>query len=172
MNGSDYSSGIQLLTLVTFSTTAQIQPKSLIQSVRGGKPGESKMIDFVIYIERNKVMLEAMRTMATRNPNPNDIPSVNHTWHAPLQTRPISVNIETKRTGEGWDTAMVQSAIWVAAQFAKLEQLVTDLDGDVETIPFLPIIVIQGHDWYFLAASRGENGETVRFFHLRSQLDC
>lgn len=150
---------MQLLTFAVFSTTAQIQPKSLIQSVHAGKPTESKMIDFAIYIDLDKVMLEAMRAMAARNPD--WVPSVNHTWHTPLQTRPISVNIETKRTGEGWDTALVQSAVWVAAQFTKLEQLIKEVDGDVKTIPFLPIIVIQGHDWYFLAASRGECGGTV-----------
>lgn len=30
-------------------------------------------------------------------------------------------------------------------QFAKLEQLVADLDGDIESIPFLPINIVQGH---------------------------
>ena len=98
--------------------------------------------------------------MAARHPDMTA--SVNHSWHTPLLTRPIGINIETKRTGDGWDTAVVQLGIWVAAQFVKLEQLIHDFDADPNQIPFLPIVVVQGHEWYFLAASRGDFGQTVR----------
>ncbi|KAI9783479.1 MAG: hypothetical protein M1816_001361 [Peltula sp. TS41687] len=157
---------ISSLTLTVSSSTAQIQPKSLIPSDHAGKPGESKMVDFAIYIEPDKVMLEAMRAMAARRPY--ETSSVNQTWHSPLLTRPIGVNIETKRSGEGWDSALVQSGIWLAAQFARLEQLVQSF-GDLDSIPFLPVIIIQGHDWHFLAASRGENGQTVKFYPAQSR---
>lgn len=155
------------LTLILSSSTAKIQPKSLILSDHAGKPGESKMVDFAMYIKPDEVMLEAMRAMAARDPN--ELPSVNQTWYPPLLTRPIGVNIVTTRSGEGWDSALLQSGIWLAAQFARLERLVGSLDGDLDTIPFLPVIVIQGHDWHFLAASRGQNGQTVRFHTSSSQ---
>ena len=100
--------------------------------------------------------------MAARHPD--ETASVNHSWHAPLRTGPISVNIVTKLTGEGWDTAVVQLGTWVAAHFTKLEHLIHDFDGDADQMPFLPLIIVQGHDWYFLAASRGKYGQTVRFF--------
>ena len=145
--------------LIVSSTTATIQPKSLVNAGHSGKPGESKMVDFAIYLEPDQAMLEAMRSLAARKPY--DVTSVNHTWHAPLITRPISVNIETKRSGEGWSAAAMQLGIWVGAQFSKLEQLVNDIGQGIQMIPFLPLIVVQGHDWYFLAASQGENGQTV-----------
>lgn len=96
--------------------------------------------------------------MAARHPD--ETASVNHSWHAPLRTGPISVNIVTKLTGEGWDTAVVQLGTWVAAHFTKLEHLIHDFDGDADQMPFLPLIIVQGHDWYFLAASRGKYGQT------------
>lgn len=117
------------------------------------------MVDFAIYLQRDEPMMKAMRALAAREPN--DAFSVNQTWHTPLLSRPIGVTIETKRTGDGWDAALLQSGTWVAAQLARLEQLVGRLEGDLDSIPFLPIIVIQGHDWHLLAASRGENGQTV-----------
>ncbi|KAI9755117.1 MAG: hypothetical protein M1815_005209 [Lichina confinis] len=139
-------------------TTAEIQPKSLISLDHTGKPGEAKTIDLAICIEPDTVAIEAMRAMAARHPDMTA--SVNHSWHTPLLTRPIGINIETKRTGDGWDTAVVQLGIWVAAQFVKLEQLIHDFDADPNQIPFLPIVVVQGHEWYFLAASRGDFGQT------------
>jgi hypothetical protein len=136
--------------------------------------GEAKVIDFAIYVKPGALELEAMRAMAARQP-PDVTPSVNHTWHDPLLTRPISVSVETKRTGEGWDTAMMQSGVWVAAHLTKLQQMVAavadddDDDGDgtePETalpLPTLPLLVAQGHNWYFLAASRDDDGQTVRW---------
>ncbi|KAI9749363.1 MAG: hypothetical protein M1815_002578 [Lichina confinis] len=103
-------------------------------------------------------MLEAMRAMAARRPY--ETASVNHTWHTPLIPRPASVSLETKRTGEGWDKAIMQSGIWAAAHIAKLGRLVADVGGDPKTIPTLPLVVVQGHDWYFPAASAGEHGRT------------
>lgn len=117
------------------------------------------MVDFAICLEPSEVELEAMRVMAARHPN--ETPTVNHTWHDPLLDRPMSVSIETKRTGEGWDTAMLQSGVWMAAQLAKLKQLIDEVDGDTSTIPVLPLLVAQGHDWYFLAAGLGHAGQTV-----------
>lgn len=119
------------------------------------------MIDFVIYVEPTKVELEAMRRIAARDPY--QTASMNHTWHSPLLPRPIVVNIETKRTREGQDLGMMQLGVWSAAQFTKLKQLVAKAkpEGDGTMIPFVPALFIQGHEWHFLAASPGEDGQTV-----------
>ena len=106
------------------------------------------------------INLQRLAAMAARYPY--ETASVNHTFYTPLLIRPVSVSIETKQTGEGWHMAMLQSGVWVAAQFAKLERLVIDIGGGgVGAIPFLPLVVVQGHDWFFLAASRGVLGQTV-----------
>lgn len=82
------------------------------------------------------------------------------------------MSIETKLTGQNWDQAMLQVGIWAAAQFTKLEQLVTETneisgkDEVVRELPFLPLIIIQGHDWNFLAAIRDPGKQTVRLVLL------
>jgi len=88
-------------------------------------------------------MMNAMRAIAAHHPL--DTASVNHTYHAPLRTKPVSVNIETKLTGQHWNSAVVQLGIWMAARFKKLGQIVAEANGDLASLPFLPAIVIQGH---------------------------
>lgn len=70
------------------------------------------------------------------------------------------MSIETKLTGRDWDSAKIQMSIWVTAQLNKLELLVAQDGGGLPGLPFLPLIVIQGHEWYFLAATRSKR-ETV-----------
>lgn len=162
----------RLLSGFALSTTARIEPKSLIPKGHAGRRVESKMVDFAIYTEPDEAMIEAMRLIAARDPYVTT--SLNQTNHAPLRTRPVSVNIETKLTGHDWNKATVQVAIWVAAQFSKLEQLAAEVNKDIGSLPFLPLIIVQGHDWTFLAATRGRGRETVRTsgaFSLSSSLN-
>lgn len=103
-------------------------------------------------------MDDGLRKLAARDPFTTA--AWNHTRYAPLQKRPIAISIETKLTGRDWDTAKIQMSIWVASQLNKLEDLVAHVGGGLPGLPFLPVIVIQGHEWYFLAATR-IHGETV-----------
>lgn len=146
------------------STTATIQPKSLISPSHYGQPIESKMVDFVMYLKPDQKMIERMRHMATAESTPF---SVNHTLHSPLRIRPIGVNIETKLTGTGWDAANIQIAIWVAAQFTRLEQLLLAGGGE-HCVLALPVIIIQGHNWNFLAVTRNLDRKTVRILDVWS----
>jgi hypothetical protein len=47
---------------------------------------------------------------------------------------------------------------------------------DAQMVPFLPLIIIQGQDWYFLAASQNASGGTVRrtsqFFFFSALSTC
>ncbi|KAM5527969.1 hypothetical protein FOXYSP1_19843 [Fusarium oxysporum f. sp. phaseoli] len=54
-------------------------------------------------------------------------------------------------------------ATWQAAQWKHLEKLAGD---NLDKLPFIPGILIQGHKWIFVA-STFSNGKTVR--HLTSQ---
>lgn len=127
------------------------------------------MVDFAIHIEPSDRFRKAIYDRAQLSVLPM---SVNHTLHDPLCWRPIGVSIETKHTGQNWDEAMAQVGIWTAAQFTKLEELVKEADeiigghgvlwDELEVrLPFLPIIIIQGHDWNFLTAIRGPHKQTV-----------
>jgi hypothetical protein len=117
------------------------------------------MVDFVIHIKPDSEMVERMRELAAANP---EYPfSINHTNHAPLRSQPIGVNIETKLTGTGCDVANVQLGVWVAAQFTRLEQLMLAAGRDTRNTPGIPLIIIQGHNWNFLAATRNLDRKTV-----------
>lgn len=82
--------------------------------------------------------------------------SINHTDFAPLRACPISVSIETKLTGEDWQSAMSQQTVWLSAHWNRLNRLTNDSQPARDELCFLPAIIVQGHDWTFLAATRGE----------------
>ena len=127
------------------------------------------MVDFAIHVEpsdRFRMAVHERAQFSTRSM------SVNHTLHEPLRWCPIGVSIETKLTGQNWDEAMAQMGVWTAAQFNKLEELITEADELSEqqgisrdktefSLPFLPIIIVQGHHWHFLAAIRTPGQQTV-----------
>ncbi|KAI9781828.1 MAG: hypothetical protein M1816_002178 [Peltula sp. TS41687] len=72
------TSGLLIMMVTVDDTPAVARHGSSLEN-----PAESKMIDFAIY--------EYLQPSEAK--------------HNPLQIRPISVNIEIKRTGEGWDAA-------------------------------------------------------------------
>ncbi|KAI9831745.1 MAG: hypothetical protein M1826_003076 [Phylliscum demangeonii] len=144
------------LALQAKDSAAQIQPHALVEPTRAGKPGDRKVVDFVICLRPNQLELDAMRTHAARCP-PHETPTVNQTWHGPLQHCPIVVSIKTKRPGEGGDQAMLQTGRWSSAQLTKLTQMMrqassSSIDDD-GPIPPLPLLVVDGHQWIFWAAA-------------------
>jgi len=54
--------------------------------------------------------------------------SINHVGYEGLRTRPIAVWIETKTESRTVEEAKVQLGVWVAAQVARIEALVGQLD--------------------------------------------
>ncbi|EDU47322.1 conserved hypothetical protein [Pyrenophora tritici-repentis Pt-1C-BFP] len=138
---------------------ARIEPDSLLPKDYTGLSIESKMVDFAVYLDPDDTTHDALRQLAARDPFTTA--SWNHTCYPPLQKRPLAMSIETKLTGRDWDTAKIQMSIWVTAQLNKLEQLVAQDGGGLPGLPFLPVIVTQGHEWYFLAATRSKR-ETLR----------
>jgi hypothetical protein len=117
------------------------------------------MVDLAVYIESDNESNNSLRELAAQDPF--DTVSWNQTYYPPLQKRPLAISFETKLTGRDYDSAKTQLSIWVAAQLNKIEQLLPQGSQGLCGLPFLPLIVIQGHDWYFLAATRNEK-ETVR----------
>ncbi|KAI5456253.1 hypothetical protein BGZ63DRAFT_367449 [Mariannaea sp. PMI_226] len=83
--------------------------------------------------------------------------SVNHTTFTPLNKRPISVSIETKRLDGSGDKAVLQIGIWQAAQW----KLLCEHAGDaVDKLSFIPGLVVEGHEWKLVATTHKE-GKTV-----------
>jgi hypothetical protein len=150
------------LTYTAHSTRARIESDTLPLSC-AGLPIESKMVDLAVYLESDDKTNDALRKLAARDPF-NSV-SWNQTCYSPLQKRPLAISFETKLTGRDWDSAKIQMSIWATAQLNKLERLVAQDGGGLPGLPFLPLVVIQGHEWYFMAATR-HHMETVRHLHL------
>jgi hypothetical protein len=145
-------------------TTAKI-----LGTWRGSGAGSSKMIDFSFFIDPSgfdDTAVNAIESMRKSLPGL----SINHTDYAPLHQRPIVLSIETKTTGHHLLDAEVQVGVWMAAHWQMLAGLArqqspqsgtlgtnTD-DGEAmldQALPsFLPAIVVQGHEWHFIATTR------------------
>jgi hypothetical protein len=57
--------------------------------------------------------------------------SVNHTNYQHLCQLPVSVSLEIKRTGKGWDEELVQHGVWVTAHFMRLAILLDELRDEL-----------------------------------------
>ncbi|WAO97376.1 Hypothetical protein NCS54_01510100 [Fusarium falciforme] len=124
----------------------------------------SKKVDFCIYIDPahdddNPPAESQSAVLNSRDQLPDGV--INHTDYYPLRDRPIALSIETKRTGEGWDGATLQLSVWQAAHWRLLDLLNSDREDEPAPLPvFLPGVIIQGHGWYLVIATR-ENMKTV-----------
>ncbi len=85
------------------------------------------------------------------------ITSLNHVESEYLRFVPIGVSIETKRAAIDEDKAEVQVCTWIKAHFAKLKQLAPN----AATMPVLPIIIAQGHDWKFMLAEMAASDQVI-----------
>ncbi|ERF74999.1 hypothetical protein EPUS_08044 [Endocarpon pusillum Z07020] len=87
----------------------------------------------------------------------HNITHINHTAFDSLTRSPIAVSVEAKRSGEGKDKSQYQLAVWVSAQFRRLEELFGR--EKVQQLAWLPLLRVQGEHWHFLAAVRvGRSG--------------
>lgn len=72
----------------------------------------------------------------------------NHTAYTPICLSPIAISVETKPVAGNYDEARGQLGIWAYAHFARLRQLCG------KTPEFLPLLVVMGNKWSFLAATQ------------------
>lgn len=167
------------------STTASIIKEYLTVS------GVDKRIDFCMYIEssadasapNSAAAIDDLRASLPQN-------SINHTSCIALGPYPMSVSLETKRTGHDYDNALLQTGVWHSAQWKQLRFLLgqaagrrlrsgsnhdgSDITGANDTsqeastsidryvndavskLQALHGILIQGHDWIYVASSPEE----------------
>lgn len=142
------------------STTAKIIKEYL--------PSDSpaKMVDFSVYVVPDadpsstktdtKTIVDAVNSL--RQVLPCGV--INHTDFFPLRNRPVVVSIETKKRGGAQQEAELQIGTWHAAQWKLLSNLIADTGGSFDGLPFLPAIVVHGHEWSFAATTR-EGSRTI-----------
>lgn len=141
-------------------TSARISERRLLPNIPGFSP-KSKMVDYGIVIQPAfDSILEASIERLCRE---QQLDSVNQTDPNHVRFTPIAISIETKRAAIDEDQAMLQLNTWVSAHFAKLESLVGSSAPNEKvkaeakakaTMPILPLLKVQGHDWQLLIAEK------------------
>ncbi|RSL96432.1 hypothetical protein CDV31_013468 [Fusarium ambrosium] len=147
----DPSTREEILVDVVNATTAQICPVHAPMTLA---TQHKRRVDFCLLVEPIKGTNAADYLSRKSQLSPHQ--SINHTDFAPLRACPISVSIETKLTGEEWQSAMSQQTVWLSAHWNCLDRLTNDSQLARDELCFLPAIIVQGHDWTFLAATRGD----------------
>ncbi|EFQ36611.1 uncharacterized protein GLRG_11756 [Colletotrichum graminicola M1.001] len=153
-------------------TGVQIHP----DYTRSGRVSHhNKKVDFCIFLKQDSPELKAAALQSS-------IKSLNQTDYPALLTRPIFFSIETKTPGDKWAEAVNQITAWLVAQWDVLDDQVfraqgadvvaADTSGAAGRKPsaaaasglvFLPGIIVQGHEWYFVAVTRAADGRTQRW---------
>lgn len=86
---------------------------------------------------------------------------MNHLDYTPLRRRPVTVSLAT--TDGGLAGANLRVASWHAAQWNFLAEVARERERFGEGVGFLPGVVVQGHEWSFVASTR-EGNKTVGSF--------
>lgn len=141
------------------SVHATISPSLLNPASQDSQPSRSKMVDFAIVLHPDDGLTSALPL--TGRYIDGGVQSFNHTRYGPLTNKPIVVSIETKPEGESLREAEVRLAVWVAAHFTRLRGLLDESMVETTDLPWLPLLIAQGPQWYFLFASRSAAGTTV-----------
>ena len=141
-------------------TSARISERRLLPDIPGFSP-KSKMVDYGIVIQpTNESILEASIYRLCRE---QQLDSVNQTDPNHVRFTPLAISIETKRAAIEEDQAILQLNTWVSAHFAKLDSLVGSYAPNEKaktevrakaTMPILPLVKVQGHDWKFFIAEK------------------
>ncbi|KAF7548362.1 hypothetical protein G7046_g8702 [Stylonectria norvegica] len=120
---------------------------------------KAKMVDFCVYLDPTADQVATSTIQTLRRSLPFQV--INHTEFQPFRKRPIAISVETKSRGRAQsDTAELQLGTWHSAQWRFLHRLVSLSGGSFDGLAFLPAIVVQGHDWSFVATTR-EGHKTV-----------
>lgn len=141
-------------------TSARISERRLLPQISGFS-AKSKMVDYGIVIQPSvdSILAASIKRLCREQ----QIDSVNQTNANHVCFKPIAVSIETKRAAVEEDQAILQLNTWVSAHFAKLDSLIgthapnEKAKAEVRvkaTMPILPLVKVQGHDWKLLIAEK------------------
>ncbi|KAJ0131916.1 NADH dehydrogenase [ubiquinone] 1 beta subcomplex subunit 9 [Fusarium oxysporum f. sp. albedinis] len=125
----------------------------------------SKLVDFCIYLNP---LADSAEYETKANSLRTSLPMLclNHTSYLGLKAEPISISIETKRSGDTEDNEVLQMGTWQAAQWNYLRDLLSQLGGEahmqeaLDELGLLPAIITNGHVWSFVATTQ-EYSKTV-----------
>ncbi|EEY15914.1 conserved hypothetical protein [Verticillium alfalfae VaMs.102] len=127
----------------------------------------SKMVDFCTIFKPPTGSHPARRIDEICRTRPGR--SINHSDAGALCTYPVGLSLEFKSPGADVVKAMVQIGAWHAAQWRSL--CLDCPDSSTRAIEFLPGIIVQGHEWYFVAtvppqSPKAEDTSPLPFDHI------
>ncbi|KAK4900162.1 hypothetical protein LTR49_027510 [Elasticomyces elasticus] len=146
------------ILMVSHGKTSRIYPTSLLEtkSTQGNSSlerAESKRVDFCIALNMDSSLGKQLSSKG--------VLQLNHTDYGGTRYNPISVSIKTKAGAEAGADATLQLTTWVAAQNAFLRRVLQKLGSPNVTIPPLPLVMIQGHQWNFYYAQMKTDSTTL-----------
>lgn len=113
------------------------------------------MVDYAICLESDSAEPLFERMRSTMQFDPISSQYINHTLFEPVRFRPIAVSIETKVAGnDGYATT--QLSVWAVAHFKRL-RVIMQRSGVCPEMTLLPLIDVQGHQWYAMLAVQRES---------------
>lgn len=141
-------------------TMAKIAPPNLLRTTQGEVPIQGKMVDFAIILSGDDKLGRALTNLPL--PPNSGIRSLNPTQLSTILDKPIAVSIETKQEGESLHEGKIQLSVWAAAHLNHLDAMrESTLPSPAQgLLRFHPMLLVQGPDWYFLAATRDDTGRT------------
>jgi len=133
------------------STTARIQPQSLLPSWRSGTGLRSKLVDFAITLKSDDHLQAAYPNL---DPLEDGLSrSFNSTSLSTILQEPIAVSIETKTQDGHNNKAIMQLFTWSIAHLERLRRLAQS-SGLADTAPpALPLVSVHGDTWKLYAVS-------------------
>lgn len=144
-----------IIILIRNSTTAKIFPPALKPMNKNGTRIEGKMVDYAICLEFCETEPIYKRMLTALKLEPPENKYINHTFFEPVRFRPIAVSIETKLTANE-NEAVTQLSVWVVAHFKRLNRIL-QLAGVGSGLTVLPLIYIQGDEWFATLAAQRYN---------------
>ena len=123
------------------------------------------MVDYALCLEADRTEPTFSRMLTAMELETPGCLYINHTSFEPVRYRPIVVSIETKVAGNEND-ATTQLSIWVVAHFKRLQKIM-QRSGVVSEMPVLPLINIQGNEWFTrLAIQKGNKTVLSNFLYF------
>jgi hypothetical protein len=139
--------------------SAKVAPLSLAKQTL-----PKRVVDYVFCLKPDTMIETAFRSL---KPLPG---GVNKSWNHVLHTEgvrknPIVINIETKNPMSSWAEGKPQIGIWTDAWLRRCELLWQegqDTDARLSAWPVIPVLIVQGHEWHLLIATKSDQGLVFR----------
>jgi hypothetical protein len=132
---------------------------------------EGKMVDYCVVLcddevqnaARSAISAHLQSQSSLQSTSSQTVRSINQSEYAPLHLCPISVSIETKKSGGSEEQAQVQLSVWAMAQFRRIHQIFgPDRPGPANIT--LPLLYVAGEEWRVLFAWEDEHGIVSHHF--------